>query len=95
VATVPPTVRLTADIFGKGNVGILFGWIFAAHQLGSATAAFGAGALHTWLGNYQISFMSAGLLCLVAAGLVIRIGRGVQGAGVPARRLEPDAAAAS
>jgi sugar phosphate permease len=45
VATVPPTTRLTADIFGKENVGIVFGWIFAAHQLGAATAAFTAGAI--------------------------------------------------
>ncbi len=75
VATVPPTTRLTADIFGKENVGIVFGWIFAAHQLGAATAAFGAGELRTILGNYQVSFLSAGVLCLIAAGMVIRISR--------------------
>ncbi len=75
VATVPPTTRLTADIFGKRNVGIVFGWIFAAHQLGAATAAFGAGELRTIFGDYQISFITAGLLCLVASGMVIRIGR--------------------
>ncbi|GAC1367110.1 MAG: MFS transporter [Ktedonobacteraceae bacterium] len=75
VATVPPTTRLTADIFGKENVGIVFGWIFAAHQFGAATAAFGAGTLRTVLGNYQVSFLSAGVLCLIAAGMVIRIKR--------------------
>lgn len=75
VATVPPTSRLTADIFGKRNVGIVFGWIFAAHQLGAATAAFGAGELRTIFGDYQTSFITAGLLCLVASGMVIRIGR--------------------
>src|SRR5437870_3635653 len=75
VATVPPTVRLTADIFGRRNVGIIFGWIFAAHQLGAAMAAFGAGVLRTWLGDYQVAFMGAGLLCLLACGLVMRIGR--------------------
>ena len=94
VATVPPTVRLTADLFGKQNVGIVFGWIFAAHQLGAATAAFGAGALHTLLGNYQVSFMSAGLLCLVAAGMVIRIGRTSRSTPVPAPRLESEVSVA-
>jgi len=74
VATVPPTVRLTADIFGRRNVGLMFGWIAAAHQLGAATAAFGAGAVRTWLGSYQVAFMTSGLLCLIASGLVIRIG---------------------
>jgi sugar phosphate permease len=75
VATVPPTTRLTSDIFGRQQVGIIYGWIFAAHQLGAASAAFGAGVARTWLGNYQITFQAAGLLCILAAGMVIRIGR--------------------
>jgi sugar phosphate permease len=75
VATVPPTSRLAADIFGKQQVGIMFGWIFAAHQLGAATATYAAGALRTAVGNYQLSFISAGILCLLASGMVIRIGR--------------------
>jgi sugar phosphate permease len=86
VATVPPTVRLTADIFGKRNVGVMFGWIAAAHQLGAATAAVGAGAVRTWLGSYQVAFMISGLLCLIASGLVIRIGQIRKGdlVGLPA-----------
>ena len=79
IATVPPTVRLAANVFGKRNVGVMFGWISAAHQLGAATAAFGAGALRTWLGSYQVAFMASGLLCLLAAGLVIRIGQASKG----------------
>jgi MFS family permease len=75
VATVPPTVALTAEIFGRGRAGIVFGWIFAAHQLGAATVAFAAGAVRTWFGDYQLAFMTSGLLCLVAAGIVVRIGR--------------------
>jgi sugar phosphate permease len=95
VATVPPTTRLTADIFGKRNVGIVFGWIFAAHQLGAATASLGAGTLRTLLGNYQVSFLSAGVLCLVASGMVIRIGRGSRDTALPVAVLEPSASAAS
>lgn len=75
VATVPPTVRLTTDIFGKQNAGIIFGWIMAAHQLGAATAAFGGGVLHTWLDSYFFTFLAAGLFCLIAAGMVMRIGK--------------------
>jgi sugar phosphate permease len=71
VATVPPTVRLVADKFGKERVGPVFGWVFAAHQFGGSVAAFTAGALHTWQGDYLVAFMSAGLLCLVATGLVL------------------------
>jgi sugar phosphate permease len=86
VATVPPTVALTSDTFGRQNVGIVYGWIFASHQLGAALAASGAGVLRTWLGDYQVAFMSAGVLALIAAGLVIRISR-------PAPRLLTVAAA--
>jgi predicted MFS family arabinose efflux permease len=95
VATVPPTVRLTADLFGKARVGTTYAWIFAAHQLGASMAAFGAGALRTWLGDYQAAFMTAGLLCLIAAGLVIRIGRPAPTTADPVRIPEPASAPAA
>ena len=75
IATVPPTVRLTAQIFGASRGPIMFGWIAAAHQLGAAIAAFGAGALRSALGTYLEAFMLAGLLCLGAALMVLFIGR--------------------
>lgn len=75
VATVPPTIALATQIFGKREAGIVYGWIFAAHQMGAAGAATAAGTLRTVLGDYQVAFISAGLLCLIACGLVIRISR--------------------
>ncbi len=75
VATVPPTVQLARRAFGQQNFAIVYGWIFAAHQLGAASIAFAAGAVRTYFGDYQIAFMTSGLLCLLAAGLVLRIGR--------------------
>ncbi len=92
VATVPPTVRLTADVFGKQRVGVVFGWIFASHQIGAALAAFGAGALRTWFGTYQGAFMGAGLLCLIAAGLVMRITAQSRGLTPPLRPAQAGAA---
>ena len=94
VATVPPTISITADLFGRQNVGIVYGWIFASHQLGAAAAAFGAGAMRTVFGDYQVTFITAGLLCLIASGLVIRIGRDTRGEPQAGHRLV-DAAAAS
>jgi predicted MFS family arabinose efflux permease len=79
VATVPPTVAITADTFGRERVGIVFGWVFAAHQIGAAFAAWAGGASRTWLGTYNYAFVAAGALCLLAAGLSLRIsipGRG-------------------
>jgi sugar phosphate permease len=70
IATVPPTVRLSARAFGKEKAGVAFGWIFAAHQLGAATAAFGAGLSRSLLASYLPAFFAAGAMCLVAAGIV-------------------------
>jgi sugar phosphate permease len=75
VATVPPTVQLARRVFGQQNFAIVYGWIFAAHQLGAATIAFAAGAVRTFFGDYQLAFLTSGLLCLIAAGLVLRIAR--------------------
>jgi sugar phosphate permease len=75
VATVPPTVQLARKVFGQQNFAIVYGWIFAAHQIGAATVAFAAGAVRTFFGDYQLAFMFSGLLCLLAAGLVLRIAR--------------------
>jgi MFS family permease len=75
IATVPPTVRLTASKFGPERAGLVFGWIFAGHQLGAATAAFGAGLSRTVLLSYLPAFFAAGALCIVAAGIVLMIAR--------------------
>jgi MFS family permease len=75
VATVPPTVALTAEIFGRDKLGVVFGWIFASHMVGAAVAAWGAGAARTWFGGYGWAFGVSGLLCLFAVGLVSQIQR--------------------
>lgn len=75
IATVPPTVRLAARIFGTERGPIMFGWIAAAHQLGAALAAFAAGVLRVTLGTYLEAFMLSGLLCLVGSLMVLFIDR--------------------
>jgi len=37
------------------------------HQLGAATAAFGAGAIRQWAGTYTPAFLIAGVFGLIAA----------------------------
>ena len=83
IATVPPTVKLAGATFGKEKVGLVFGWIFAAHQIGAATAAYGAGLTRTLLLTYTPALYAAGGACLVAAALVMAI-----------RRVRPPAAVA-
>ena len=75
VATVPPTVRLTAEKFGAEKANLTFGWIFTAHQLGAATAAFGAGLARSDLSTYLPALYVAGSACIVAAALALAIAR--------------------
>jgi MFS family permease len=75
VATVPPTVKLTTQTFGKENGGMVFGWVFAGHQLGAAVAAYGAGMSRTFLLTYSPALYAAGAACLVAAGVTFAIRR--------------------
>ncbi|HEY8193688.1 MAG TPA: MFS transporter [Hyphomicrobium sp.] len=75
IATVPPTVKLTSRYFGAERTNVVFGWIFAGHQLGAATAAYGAGLTRTLYATYLPAFFAAGVVCLVAALIVLLLGK--------------------
>jgi predicted MFS family arabinose efflux permease len=75
VATVPPTVRLTAATFGAERAGLFFGWIFAGHQLGAASVALAAGLSRTYLLSYLPAFFVAGALCVIAGLAALSISR--------------------
>jgi sugar phosphate permease len=67
VATVPPTVTLCRQAFGPQRGPVVFGWVFASHQVGAAAAAGLAGLARTSLGTYTLAFMVSASLCFVAA----------------------------
>jgi predicted MFS family arabinose efflux permease len=74
VATVPPTVALCRELFGKDGP-IVFGWVFAAHQIGAAIAATVAGTVRDTTGEYTLAWFGAAALCLVAAAVSATITR--------------------
>ena len=76
IATVPPTVALARQAFGVDQVGLVFGWIVAAHQVGAALAASFAGLIRTNEGSYDHAFVIAGALCVLTAIAVLFAGRG-------------------
>lgn len=82
VATVPPTVRLTSDAFGRENAGVIYGWIGAAHQLGAAVAAFGAGSIRTAFGDYRSAFWISGTICFLT-GFAFLFARKALGTRLP------------
>ena len=75
VATVPPTVALCRMVLGPQKGTVVYGWVFAGHQIGASVAAFGAAVLRVKFGDYSISFYGAGALCLVAAIAVLGIAK--------------------
>ncbi|MBX5490421.1 MAG: MFS transporter [Chloroflexi bacterium] len=73
IATVPPTAALIADQFGRRSAAEIFGWIFVAHQIGSALGAGLGGWLYQLAGDYQAAFFSGAVACFLAAGLVLAL----------------------
>lgn len=66
VATVPPTAAICRQVFGADG-SVVFGWVFAAHQLGAAAAALGAGAIRDATGQYTYAWFGAAAMCTIAA----------------------------
>jgi len=73
IATVPPTINISRQIFGKEKSVIVYGWIFASHQLGAAVAAGGAGVIYNIFNSYSWAFTLAGMFCIVASLFVVVI----------------------
>ncbi|WP_189004538.1 MFS transporter [Deinococcus roseus] len=75
IATVPPTTALVADRFGRANVGTVYGWVFCAHQIGAAVAAWAGGSVRDALGSYALAFLFAGGIALLGGLLSLGIRR--------------------
>lgn len=78
VATVPPTVALCREAFGERGT-IVFGWVFAAHQVGAAVAALGAGVVRDTFGTYTYAWWAGAALCAIAAVLSVLSGSRTSG----------------
>ena len=87
IATVPPTVALTADVFGRHNVGIVYGWIYAAHMLGAAILAQVAAIIRDSAGDYTLAYLTAGWMAIAAGVVALALRR--------TNRPEPSLAAAA
>lgn len=73
VATVPPTILLCRTVLGPERATVVYGWVFAAHQVGGSIAAFGAGIARVKFGDYALAFYTSGFLCIITAMAVLRI----------------------
>jgi MFS family permease len=75
IATVPPTLALANNVFGQKRAPVIFGWIYASHQVGAASAAFLAGLSRSVSGSYLEAFVVAGFVGVGAAFMSLMIGR--------------------
>lgn len=73
VATVPPTILLCRTVLGPERATVVYGWVFAAHQIGGSIAALGAGIARVKFGDYALAFYLSGFLCVITAMAVLRI----------------------
>jgi predicted MFS family arabinose efflux permease len=94
VATVPPTLALCREHFGA-RAPVVFGWVFASHQLGSAVAAYGGGVIRDLTGSYDLAWFLAGALCMAAAIMSVSIRRNLTPAETTALPTDPQEAAAA
>ena len=90
VATVPPTIALCRELFGDRGP-LVFGWVFAAHQIGAGIASVAAGIVREETGHYTVAWIGAAGLCIIAAVVSVSIRRGSPtGDAVPAARVNAD-----
>ena len=82
VATVPPTVMLCRTILGPDRGTVIYGWVFAAHQIGGSIAAFGAAVVRVKFGDYAAAFYISGALCLITSYFVLQIAKGKDSASL-------------
>ena len=76
VATVPPTVMLCRTILGPDRGTVIYGWVFASHQIGGSIAAIGAAVVRVKFGDYAAAFYVSGALCLFTSYFVLQIAKG-------------------
>jgi predicted MFS family arabinose efflux permease len=82
VATVPPTVMLCRTVLGPDRGTVIYGWVFASHQIGGAIASLGAAIVRVKFGDYAAAFYVSGALCLITSYFVLQIAKGKDSASL-------------
>ena len=73
LGTVPLTSGLVARVFGVRYLSMLYGVVFASHQLGAFLGAWGGGWAYDVLGSYEMIWLASIALALFAAAVHIPI----------------------
>lgn len=66
-ATIAPTIKLITEYFEGLSIGVIIGWIYLSHQMGSALGAYLPGLFFDNTGSYQSSFIYSIILLVIAS----------------------------
>ncbi len=69
LATVPPTNGLVAHIFGTKYIGLLYGFVFLSHQVGSFLGAYLGGVFYDLYGSFDYAWY-ASIALSIFAGII-------------------------
>ena len=69
LATVPPTNGLVAHIFGTKYIGLLYGFVFLSHQVGSFLGAYLSGVFYELYGSFDYAWYIS-IALSIFAGLI-------------------------
>lgn len=73
-ATTPLTAAISTDLYGRANIGVIFGTMYTAMNLGFGAGSFLDGVVYDTTGSYELSLVINAILGAVAALAVVGIG---------------------
>ena len=63
----------TADLFGAKNMGANYGWVFTSYGIAGVVGIAAGNAAKSSTGDYQYAFYIAAVLCVLSAGLALKL----------------------
>ncbi len=63
----------TADLFGARNLGANYGWVFTSYGIAGVVGIAAGNAAKSSTGDYQYAFYIAAVLCVLSAGLALKL----------------------
>lgn len=84
-ATTPLTAAIATDLYGRANIGVVFGTMFTFMNIGFGAGSFLDGLVYDLFGDYEPALMVNALLGAMAAITVLQVAPSVRKMGQPAR----------
>jgi MFS family permease len=77
-ATTPLTAAISADLYGRKNLGLIFGMMFSFMNVGFGAGSFLDGLVYDTFGSYRAALLANSAMGILAAVAVLRAGKEVR-----------------